>query len=311
MLIGAYLAWALPQPDTSCEDATSTNTGSQGAAGLVDTPTKAVLVGVALGYIALVVLIPFVAVFVQAFANGLGPFFEHISEPDFLQAVKMTLLLALVAVPINTAFGTAAAIFLARNDFPGRVVAISILDLPFSISPVVTGMMFVLLYGRKGLFAPLIQQFGFPIIFAFPGMALATMFVTLPFVARELLPILEQMDPAEEEAARSLGANEWEVFWNVTVPNIKWGLLYGVILTNALRFSRLPQRAMGEFGAVSVISGNIIGQTQTMTLYVESQYKEYNSEAAFSAAVLLSFLALITLVVKDRLEAKSAATTAK
>lgn len=269
----------------------------------VDTPGKAALVGVAVAYVAAIVIIPFIAVFVQAFSNGLTPFVEHLLEPDFLQAVKMTLLLALVAVPVNTVFGVTAAIFLSRNDFPGKVVAISILDLPFSISPVVTGMMFVLLYGRNGLFAPLIKTFGFQIIFAFPGMALATMFVTMPFVVRELLPILEQLDPAEEEAARSLGASDWEVFWNVTLPNIKWGLLYGVILTNA--------RAMGEFGAVSVISGNIIGQTQTMTLYVESAYKEYNTDAAFAAAVLLSMLALLTLLIKDRLESRAGQETSK
>ena len=216
------------------------------------------------------------------------------TDPDFLQAVKMTLLLSMVAVPLNTLFGVSAAIFLARNNFPGKIFAISLLDLPFSISPVVTGLMFVLLYGRKGLFAPLIAQSGFSIVFAFPGMALATLFVTMPFVVRELLPILEGMDLAEEEAARSLGATPLEVFWNVTLPNIRWGLLYGMILTNA--------RAMGEFGAVSVISGNIIGQTQTLTLFVESSYKEYNSEAAFAAAVLLSMLALFTLFIKNVVE---------
>lgn len=219
---------------------------------------------------------------------------ENMTDPDFLQAVKMTLLLSMVAVPLNTLFGVSAAIFLARNNFPGKIFAISLLDLPFSISPVVTGLMFVLLYGRKGLFAPLIAQSGFSIVFAFPGMALATLFVTMPFVVRELLPILEGMDLAEEEAARSLGATPLEVFWNVTLPNIRWGLLYGMILTNA--------RAMGEFGAVSVISGNIIGQTQTLTLFVESSYKEYNSEAAFAAAVLLSMLALFTLFIKNVVE---------
>ncbi|KAI7838389.1 hypothetical protein COHA_007846 [Chlorella ohadii] len=243
----------------------------------------------------MIVIIPFMSVFVEAFRHGLGPFIETIQEPDFQQAVKMTLALTAVATPINALFGIRAALFLARNEFPGKPLAISILDLPFSISPVITGMMFVLLYGRKGLFAPLIASGMLPpIVFAFPGMALATLFVTMPFVVRELLPILEQMDLAEEEAARSLGATDFQVFMNVTLPNIRWGLLYGLILTNA--------RAMGEFGAVAVISGNIIGQTQTLTLFVESAYKEYNSEAAFAAAVLLSFLALFTLVVKDRLE---------
>lgn len=269
----------------------------------VETLGQKALVGVAVGYMLLVVIIPFLNVFVQAFGHGVGPFFETLAEPDFQQAVKMTLLLSAVAVPVNTAFGIQAALFLARNDFRGKTFAISLLDLPFSISPVITGLMFVLLYGRKGLFAPLIAQWGFPIVFAFPGMALAALFVTMPFVVRELLPILEQMDMAEEEAARSMGANDFQVFWNVTLPNIRWGLLYGIILTNA--------RAMGEFGAVSVISGNIIGQTQTLTLYVESAYKEYNTEAAFSAAVLLSFLALFTLVVKDRLEGVASQETSK
>lgn len=269
----------------------------------LDTPGKKILVGTAVAYMSLIVILPFLNVFLQAFRHGFGPFLETLTDVDFLQAVKMTLLLSAVAVPINTAFGVAAAIQLARNDFPGKPIAISILDLPFSISPVVTGLMFVLLYGRKGLFAPLIAQYGFPIVFAFPGMALATLFVTMPFVVRELLPILEQMDLSEEEAARSLGASPLQVFWNVTLPNIRWGLLYGVILTNA--------RAMGEFGAVSVISGNIIGQTQTLTLFVESSYKEYNSEAAFAAAVLLSLLAVVTLFIKDRVENAAAAESKK
>ena len=259
-----------------------------------DTPGKKVLVGIAVTYMALIVIFPFINVFIEAFRNGTGPFFETLVDPDFLQSVKMTLLLSAVAVPINTVFGVVAAILLARNDFPAKPLVISILDLPFSISPVVTGMMFVLLYGRKGIFAPLIAQYGFPVIFAFPGMALATLFVTMPFVVRELLPILEAMDMSEEEAARSLGASPIQTFWNVTLPNIRWGLLYGIILTNA--------RAMGEFGAVSVISGNIIGQTQTLTLFVESSYKEYNSEAAFAAAVLLSLLALLTLIIKEKVE---------
>ena len=269
----------------------------------VDTPGKKLLLGIAVTYMALIVVFPFLNVFIEAFKSGPTPFFETLTDPDFLQAVKMTLLLSAVAVPINTVFGVCTAILLARNDFPAKPIVISILDLPFSISPVVTGMMLVLLYGRKGLFAPLIAQYGFPVVFAFPGMALATLFVTMPFVVRELLPILEAMDLAEEEAARSLGASALQTFWNVTLPNIRWGLLYGIILTNA--------RAMGEFGAVSVISGNIIGQTQTMTLFVESSYKEYNSEAAFAAAVLLSLLALLTLVIKDRVEGAAAQEVSK
>ncbi|PSC74497.1 sulfate ABC transporter permease subunit [Micractinium conductrix] len=280
------------------------NLGHSGSGGRkVETAGQRVLVGISVTFMMLIVIVPFINVFFQAFGHGFGPFIETVQEPDFQQAVKMTLLLSLVAVPINTAFGVQSALYLARNDFWGKTFIISLLDLPFSISPVITGMMFVLLYGRKGLFAPLIAKMGFPIVFAFPGMALATLFVTLPFVVRELLPILEQMDMAEEEAARSLGANDFQVFWNVTLPNIRWGLLYGIILTNA--------RAMGEFGAVSVISGNIIGQTQTLTLFVESAYKEYNTEAAFAAAVLLSFLALFTLLVKDRLESVAGQETSK
>jgi len=277
--------------------------GGGGPSREVDTPGKKVLVGIAVTYMALIVVFPFLNVFIEAFKSGPSPFFETLTDPDFLQAVKMTLLLSAVAVPINTVFGICTAILLARNDFSAKPFVISILDLPFSISPVVTGMMLVLLYGRKGLFAPLIAQYGFPIVFAFPGMALATLFVTMPFVVRELLPILEAMDLAEEEAARSLGASPLQTFWNVTLPNIRWGLLYGIILTNA--------RAMGEFGAVSVISGNIIGQTQTLTLFVESSYKEYNSEAAFAAAVLLSLLALVTLIIKEHVESAAAGETSK
>jgi sulfate transport system permease protein len=277
--------------------------GGGGPSRELDTPGKKILVGIAVTYMALIVVFPFLNVFVEAFKSGPSPFFETLTDPDFLQAVKMTLLLSAVAVPINTVFGICTAILLARNDFPAKPFVISVLDLPFSISPVVTGMMLVLLYGRKGLFAPIIAQYGFPIVFAFPGMALATLFVTMPFVVRELLPILEAMDLAEEEAARSLGASPLQTFWNVTLPNIRWGLLYGIILTNA--------RAMGEFGAVSVISGNIIGQTQTLTLFVESSYKEYNSEAAFAAAVLLSLLALVTLVIKEQVESAAASETSK
>ncbi|RMZ55996.1 hypothetical protein APUTEX25_004420, partial [Auxenochlorella protothecoides] len=264
----------------------------------IDTPGAFLLAFVGIGYMALIVILPFANVFVQAFSKGIGPFLAVLAEPEFRQAVKMTLLLSAVAVPINTVFGVLAALFLSRNRFRGKELLISFMDLPFAISPVVTGMMFVLLYGRSGLFAPLISRFGFNIVFAFPGMALATMFVTMPFVVRELMPVLEEMDIQEEEAATSLGASGWQTFWKVTLPNIRWGLLYGIILTNA--------RAMGEFGAVSVISGNIIGQTQTLTLFVESSYKEYNSEAAFAAAVLLSILAVVTLFLKDRLERAAA-----
>ncbi|KAK9834381.1 hypothetical protein WJX74_000237 [Apatococcus lobatus] len=264
------------------------------AGGRIDTPGKAFLLGISLLYVGVVLVVPTANVFYQAFRKGFMPFLEQFSDPDLLQAIKMTGLLALTAVPLNTLFGVVAAIQITRNNFWGKSVLISLLDLPFSISPVVAGLMLTLLYGRNGWFAPIIRATNFPIVFAFPGMALATIFVTLPFVARELIPILEAMDLAEEEAARTLGANDWQVFWNVTLPNIRWGLIYGIILTNA--------RAMGEFGAVSVISGNIIGKTQTLTLFVESSYKEYNNEAAFSASVLLCVIALISLIIKERIE---------
>lgn len=279
--------------------------GAHGGAGgdPVDSWPKRLILGVALAYIALVVILPFINVFLQAFSKGVGPFLEHVLDPDFAHATKMTLMLAAVSVPLNCVFGTVAAILITRNEFPGKVFLLSLLDMPFSISPVVTGLMLTLLYGRSGWFAQVLAEHGFNIVFAFPGMALATMFVTMPFVVRELIPTLEQMDLAQEEAARTLGANPLQVFWHVTLPNIRWGLLYGVILTNA--------RAMGEFGAVSVISGNIIGKTQTLTLFVESAYKEYNSEAAFAAAVLLSVLALATLWVKDQVEKAAAAEAAK
>lgn len=271
---------------------------AEGLGDPVDNWLKRVLLGTAVGYICLVVLLPFFNVFLQAFAKGIVPFFEHLLDPDFLHSLKMTLMLALVSVPLNSVFGTVAAINITRNDFPGKVFLLSLLDLPFSISPVVTGLMLTLLYGRTGWFAALLRETGFNVVFAFTGMALATMFVTLPFVVRELIPILETMDLSQEEAARTLGANDWQVFWYVTLPNIRWGLLYGVILCNA--------RAMGEFGAVSVVSGNIIGKTQTLTLFVESAYKEYNTEAAFAAAVLLSMLALLTLGIKDKVEQAAA-----
>lgn len=245
-----------------------------------------------------IVVLPLSNIFVQAFKDGIGPFLDTMVDYNFLQAVKMTLICAGIAVPINTVFGVACALYVARNEFPGKRFLVTLLDLPFSISPVIAGLMLVLLYGRNGLFAPILKFFGLQIVFALPGMVLATMFVTMPFVAKELIPLLEEMDISDEEAARSLGANEFEVFWNVTLPNIRWGLLYGVVLANA--------RAMGEFGAVSVISGNIIGRTQTLTLFVESSYKEYATAAAFSAAVLLCMLALVTLFFKNWLERKQA-----
>ena len=256
-----------------------------------------VLIGIAVTYLALILYIPAINVFVQAFRLGVGPFLANLTRPAFLNAVGLTVLLAVIAVPVNTVFGLCAAWALTRHKFRGRAFILSVIDLPFAISPVVAGLMIVLLYGRNGWFGGWLQSNGFQIIFAFPGMLLATAFVSLPFVAREVIPVLEEAGSSQEEAAKTLGASEWQTFWRVTLPNIRWGLLYGVILTNA--------RAMGEFGAVSVVSGNIANKTQSLPLYVEESYKQYETEAAYSAAVLLALLAVVTLVLKEILERKT------
>ncbi|MBE9096672.1 sulfate ABC transporter permease subunit CysW [Tychonema sp. LEGE 07203] len=258
---------------------------------------KATLIGIAIGYLALVLFIPTINVFYQAFKKGLEPFLSNLTSPDFLHAAQLTLVISLIVVPINTVFGLCAAWVIGRNKFPGRTLLISILDVPFAISPVIAGLMIVLLYGRVGWFGPWLDAANIRVIFAFPGMVLATAFVTLPFVAREVIPVLEEVGTDQEEAAKTLGANDWQIFWNVTLPNIRWGLLYGVILTNA--------RAMGEFGAVSVVSGNIAKKTQTLPLFVEDAYKQYATQSAFSAAVVLGLLAVVTLVLKEILERKT------
>lgn len=257
----------------------------------------ATLISVSVAYLALVLFIPTLNVFIQAFQKGFAPFLANFSDPAFVNAVKLTLITALITVPINTVFGLCAAWAIARHRFPGRAFVISILDVPFSISPVVAGLMIVLLYGRNGWFGPFLEAANIKIIFALPGMILATAFVTLPFVAREVIPVLEEIGTDQEEAAKTLGAKDWQIFWRVTLPNIRWGLLYGVLLTNA--------RAMGEFGAISVVSGNIASKTQTLPLFVEEAYKQYQTEAAFSAAFLLALLALVTLVLKEILERKT------
>jgi sulfate transport system permease protein len=256
-----------------------------------------VLIGVSVLYLTLILFIPALNVFVQAFRDGVGPFFSNLTSPTFLSAVKLTLLITAIALPINTIFGLCAAWVIARHQFPGRTLLLSIIDIPFAVSPVVTGLMIVLLYGRNGWFGPWLQSNDVRIIFALPGMVLATMFVTMPFVAREVIPVLEEAGTDQEEAAKTLGASDWQTFWRVTLPNIRWGLLYGLILTNA--------RAMGEFGAVSVVSGNIIGKTQTLPLYVEEAYKQYKTPDAYSAAVLLAFLAVVTLVLKEIVERRT------
>ncbi|MDV2993844.1 MAG: Sulfate transport system permease protein CysW [Chroococcidiopsis sp. SAG 2025] len=257
----------------------------------------AILIVVAIAYVSLVLYIPALNVFIQAFSKGVGPFFANLTRPEFLHAVQLTVMLAAIALPLNTVFGLCAAWALTRHRFPGRAFVLSLIDLPFSISPVVAGLMIVLLYGRQGWFGGWLQEHGLNIIFAFPGMVLATAFVSMPFVAREVIPVLEELGSDQEEAAKTLGANDWQIFWRVTLPNIRWGLLYGLILTNA--------RAMGEFGAVSVVSGNISGKTQSLPLFVEDAYKQYETEAAYSAAVLLALLAVVTLVLKEILERKT------
>lgn len=258
---------------------------------------KIVLILIAIAYLGLILFIPAINVFVQAFKDGFGPLLHNLQDRDFLHSVKLTVLIALIVVPINTVFGLCAAWVIARNQFRGRTFLISLLDIPFAVSPVVAGLMIVLLYGRNGWFGPLLESANIKIIFAMPAMVLASAFITLPFVAREVIPVLEEAGSEQEEAAKTLGANDWEIFWRVTLPNIRWGLLYGVILTNA--------RVMGEFGAVSVVSGNIAGQTQTLPLFVEEAYKQYQTQAAFSAAVLLGALALVTLVLKEILERRT------
>jgi sulfate/thiosulfate transport system permease protein len=255
------------------------------------------LIRIAVVYLALILFIPAIAVFYEAFHKGFQQFLTAVSSPDFLHAVQMTLIATAIAVPLNTVFGLCAAWVLARNRFFGRSFLISLLDLPFAISPVVVGLMLVMLYGRNGWLGTLLGNWGVKIIFDTPGIVLATIIVTLPFVAREVMPVLEETGPAEEEAAKTLGAKDWQIFWRVTLPNISWGLLYGVLLTNA--------RAMGEFGAVAVVSGNIAGKTQTLPIFVEQAYKNYQTEAAFGAAAILALLAVVTLVVKEILERRT------
>ncbi|MDB9460085.1 sulfate ABC transporter permease subunit CysW [Dolichospermum circinale] len=256
-----------------------------------------ILIVVAISYLFLVQYIPAINVFFEAFRKGYAPFLSNLTKPEFLHAAWLTLLLAVISIPLNAVFGLCAAWAIARHKFPGRAIVLSIIDLPFSISPVVAGLMIVLLYGKQGWFGSWLEALDIKIIFAFPGMVMATAFVSMPFVAREVIPILEEFGKDQEEAARTLGANDWQIFWRVTLPSIRWGLLYGLILTNA--------RAMGEFGAVSVVSGNIANTTQSLPLFVEDAYKQYETEAAFSAAVILALLAVVTLILKEIIERKT------
>ncbi len=249
---------------------------------------------VALAYLLLFLGLPLIAVFVSALSKGWNLYWIALKEPDAWTAIKLTLLVAAIAVPANLVFGIAAAWAIAKFEFKGKSLLITLIDLPFAVSPVVSGLVFVLLFGAQGWFGHWLQAHDIRLIFAVPGIVLATIFVTFPFVARELIPLMQAQGKEEEEAAVSLGASGWQTFWRVTLPNIKWGLLYGVILCNA--------RAMGEFGAVSVVSGHIRGMTNTMPLHVEILYNEYNFVAAFAVASLLALLALVTLLVKSLVE---------
>ena len=255
------------------------------------------LVGVVLVFLGLFLAVPLAAVFSEALGKGVAAYFAAFREPDALAAIRLTLLTASIAVPVNLLFGVAAAWAIAKFEFVGKNLLITLIDLPFSVSPVVSGLIYVLLFGLQGWLGPWLAEHDIKIIFAVPGIVLATIFVTFPFVARELIPLMQAQGTEEEEAARVLGAGGWQTFWRVTLPNIKWGLLYGVILCNA--------RAMGEFGAVSVVSGHVRGLTNTVPLHVEILYNEYNSTAAFAVASLLALLALVTLAAKSIVEWKA------
>ena len=256
------------------------------------------LTAVALLYLAMMLLVPLAVVFIEAFRKGAAAYLEAIREPEAWSAIRLTLLAAAIAVPLNLVFGVVASWCIAKFDFRGKSALITLIDLPFSVSPVISGLIYVLVFGLQGWFGPWLAEHDIKIIFAVPGIVLATIFVTFPFVARELIPLMQAQGREEEEAAVVLGANGWQIFWRVTLPNVKWGLLYGVILCNA--------RAMGEFGAVSVVSGHVRGLTNTLPLHVEILYNEYAFSAAFACASLLALLALVTLIVKTVIEARAA-----
>ena len=255
---------------------------------------RAILIGVALAYLAFFLILPLIAVFTEAMRKGPGEFFAALVDPEAVSAIRLTLLVAAIAVPLNLVFGLAASWAIAKYEFKGKAFLTTLIDLPFSISPVISGLVFVLLFSSSSYLGPLLKSWGVQVIFAVPGIVLATIFVTFPFVARELIPLMQEQGTSDEEAALSLGASGWQTFRLVTLPNIKWGLLYGVLLCNA--------RAMGEFGAVSVLSGHIRGLTNTMPLHIEILYNEYNFVAAFAVATLLAVLALVTLALKTLLE---------
>jgi sulfate/thiosulfate transport system permease protein len=258
---------------------------------------KWLLITIALGFLGIFILIPLIAVFTEGLNKGIQLYFASLTERDALSAIKLTLITAVITIPANTIFGVIAAWVIAKFDFRGKNILITLIDIPFAVSPVIAGLVFVLLFGSQGVMGPFLEANNIKIIFGVPGIILATIFVTFPFVVRELLPIMQEQGTEEEQAAITLGANGWQMFFRVTLPNIKWGLLYGVILCNA--------RAMGEFGAVSVVSGHIRGLTNTIPLHVEILYNEYNFTAAFAVASLLALLALLTLILKSFVEWKT------
>ena len=262
------------------------------------TPMRWAIIGITIAFLTLFVVIPLINVFAQAFSKGLEAYVAAIGNPDALAAIKLTLVVAAISVGLNLVFGIVAAWAITKYEFAGKSLLITVMDLPFSVSPVIAGLVFVLLFGAQGYLGPWLQAHDITIIFALPGIVLATVFVTFPFVARELIPLMREQGTLEEEAALSLGASGLRTFFNVTLPNVKWALLYGVLLCNA--------RAMGEFGAVSVVSGHVRGETNTMPLHVEILYNEYQFMAAFAVASLLALLALVTLVAKVMLEGRAA-----
>ena len=265
------------------------------SAGLPRLSASALIPLIACLYVGVIILLPALEVVSGAFAKGLTPFLESMQSEDLRSALLLTLRCTLIAVPANTLFGLAAATAIARRQFPGKALLLSVIDLPFSISPVVVGLMLVLLYSpTNGLLGGIVSSLGWKIIFSWPGMALATIIVTFPFMAREVIPLLEEEGWDQEEAARTLGASNWQVFWKVTLPSVRWAVVYGLILTTA--------RALGEFGAVAVVSGNIAGQTQTLPLFVEDAYKQYNTELAYGAALLLASVGVVSLMLKLAVE---------
>lgn len=266
--------------------------------GATDEPAwvKCLLISISVGFLSLFLFLPLLAVFTEAFRKGIGAYFASFSDPAAISAIKLTLLTAGIAVPLNLVFGLAAAWCIAKFEFWGKSLLITLIDLPFAVSPVISGLIYVLVFGMQGWLGPWLDSQGIQIIFAVPGIVLATVFITFPFVAREIIPLMQEQGTEEEQAAITLGASGWQTFWYVTLPNVRWALLYGVILCNA--------RAMGEFGAVSVVSGHIRGKTNTIPLYVEILYNEYNFVAAFSVASLLALLALVTLVAKTIVESR-------